>query len=91
MNKIWTAALIMGVCAGLSACGMTKEKLGMGKKAPNEFMVSTRAPLSLPPKYDLLPVNQQNYTDGSASERQSVSEESDLSKADKKLLSKMED
>ena len=42
----------------LSACGsLTKEKLGLGKSAPDEFMVSTRQPLSLPPEYDLRPVS----------------------------------
>ena len=41
----------------LSACSMfTKDNLGLGKKAPDEFMVTNRKPLSLPPEYDLRPV-----------------------------------
>ncbi len=53
--------LIIGLMltAALSACSnVTKEKLGLNKKAPNEFMVTTRPPLSLPPEYDLRPVVQ---------------------------------
>ncbi len=51
--------LIIGLAAiaVLGACSnVTKEKLGLAKKAPNEFMVTTRPPLSLPPEYDLRPV-----------------------------------
>ncbi len=44
--------------AALSACGtLTKEKLGLGKDVPNETSVTPRKPLSLPPEYDLRPVN----------------------------------
>lgn len=53
--------LIIGLMltVALSACSnVTKEKLGLNKKAPNEFMVTTRPPLSLPPEYDLRPVVQ---------------------------------
>lgn len=46
---------------GLTACSnATKQKLGLTKQAPNEFMVSSRAPLSLPPEYDLRPVEGMN-------------------------------
>ena len=42
----------------LAACSnVTKEKLGIAQKAPNEFMVAPKAPLSLPPEYDLRPVS----------------------------------
>lgn len=41
----------------LSACSTaTKEKLGIAKKAPDEFMVVPKAPLTLPPEYDYNPV-----------------------------------
>ena len=50
---------LMLMTAVLSACSnVTKEKLGLNKKAPNEFMVTTRPPLSLPPEYDLRPVTE---------------------------------
>ena len=48
---------LVAMTATLSACSsLTKEKLGLSNKAPNEFMVTTRPPLSLPPEYDLRPV-----------------------------------
>lgn len=62
MKNICLKVIYLGLCIGLGACSTaTKEKLGLKKTAPNEFMVSTRAPLSLPPEYDLLPVNQEIY------------------------------
>ena len=54
MNKTIGLLIIM---LALGACGITKEKLGLGKNVPDETMVSTRKPLSLPPEYDLRPVN----------------------------------
>lgn len=55
-NKI---GFLLGALLALSACStLTKEKLGMTKKAPDEFMVVPRAPLSLPPEYDLRPVTE---------------------------------
>ncbi|MCW8835365.1 MAG: DUF3035 domain-containing protein [Rhodospirillales bacterium] len=39
----------------LSGCDTAKEQLGLTKKAPDEFTVYRRAPLSLPPAYDLRP------------------------------------
>ncbi|MCC6470822.1 MAG: DUF3035 domain-containing protein [Alphaproteobacteria bacterium] len=42
--------------AGLSGCGGTREALGLDKKpAPDEFQVTTRQPLALPPNYQLRP------------------------------------
>jgi hypothetical protein len=40
----------------LASCGMTKEKLGMAKQAPDERLVEQRRPLSLPPRFDERPV-----------------------------------
>lgn len=39
----------------LSACGDVKKELGVGRNSPDEFMVVKRAPLTLPPDYDLRP------------------------------------
>lgn len=55
MNKI---IAVLSMVLILGACGMTKEKLGLGKNIPDETMVSTRKPLSVPPEYDLRPVNE---------------------------------
>ncbi|MEM7679569.1 MAG: DUF3035 domain-containing protein [Pseudomonadota bacterium] len=47
------AVLTLGV---LTACSGTKEKLGLDKKkAPDEFAVVKRAPLSMPPGFQLDP------------------------------------
>lgn len=51
--------IIAAFCAvlALNACGsINRETLGLDKKAPNEFMVSTKAPLTMPPEADLNPV-----------------------------------
>ena len=41
--------------AGLAACDNLKSQLGLGKQAPDEFRVVSRAPLSLPPDFTLRP------------------------------------
>ena len=38
----------------LGACDTLKDELGMSKQSPDEFRVVARAPLSLPPDYNLL-------------------------------------
>jgi len=51
---ITTLAMVAG--AALSGCGGTREALGLDKKpAPDEFQVTTRQPLALPPNYQLRP------------------------------------
>ncbi len=52
-----TGWIIVSVCAAvyLGGCEQTRELLGQTKKAPDEFAVYTRAPLSLPPEYSLKP------------------------------------
>lgn len=87
MKKMLSWVLMLGLCTAISACGLTKEKLGMSKKAPNEFMVGSRAPLSLPPEFDLVPVTEP----AAAAQNEVIAQEpaEDLSGADKKLLSKM--
>ena len=46
--------LIIGTI-GLGGCENAKETIGLGKQAPDEFAVVTRAPLNIPPKFDLRP------------------------------------
>ncbi|MCM1324496.1 MAG: DUF3035 domain-containing protein [Acetobacter sp.] len=39
----------------LTACGMTKEDLGMARSKPDESQVSSRAKLVVPPDYGVRP------------------------------------
>ncbi len=39
----------------LSACGGVKDTLGLNRQAPDEFRVVSRAPLTLPPDFNLRP------------------------------------
>lgn len=39
----------------LSACSTSKETFGLGKQSPDEFQVIARAPLTLPPNFQLRP------------------------------------
>ncbi|WP_299439905.1 DUF3035 domain-containing protein [uncultured Rhodospira sp.] len=52
----WVAiGIAAGLLAGLGGCDNPKRALGLDKQAPDEFAVVTRAPLSLPPEYNLTP------------------------------------
>ncbi len=55
MRILMVFCLILSVAA---CSGMTKEKLGLAKKTPNEKLVEQRAPLSMPPEFHLRPVNE---------------------------------
>lgn len=59
MNKVGRlgTALLMGGLTGLAGCGggTVQENLGMGKRQPDEFQVVRRAPLVLPPDFNLRP------------------------------------
>jgi hypothetical protein len=47
-------AMAMVALLALGACDTLKDELGMSKQSPDEFRVVARAPLSLPPDYNLL-------------------------------------
>lgn len=49
------AVVFTGICLALSGCGNMRDTLGLGKNTPDEFAVVTRAPLSMPPTYELRP------------------------------------
>lgn len=51
------AATAMLACLGpaLSGCGEVREALGQGKRPPDEFAVTARAPLSVPPEFGVRP------------------------------------
>ncbi len=51
------AICMLSLAVVLSACSnATKEKLGLSKQAPNEFLVSNKAPLTMPPGTELNPI-----------------------------------
>lgn len=54
-----TSSLAVAVAAALSlaagGCSNLKETLGLSKQSPDEFKVVSRAPLSMPPDYNLRP------------------------------------
>lgn len=54
-----TSSLAVAVAAALSlaagGCSNIKETLGLSKQSPDEFKVVSRAPLSMPPDYNLRP------------------------------------
>lgn len=54
--RAWIAGgIAAGLLAALPACDNAKRTLGLEKTPPDEFAVVTRAPLSLPPEYNLRP------------------------------------
>jgi hypothetical protein len=55
VNRVFSAALLATGAMALSACGHTKEALGLAKVTPDEFRVVTKAPLVVPPDYDMRP------------------------------------
>ena len=55
MRRVVTLALIGGFAAALSACDSIRESAGIGKDTPDEFAVVTKAPLVIPPDFNLHP------------------------------------
>lgn len=53
MKRIFSVTLAIGVTLSLTACENAKRVFGQTKRAPDEFAVYTRAPLSLPPDFGL--------------------------------------
>jgi hypothetical protein len=47
--------LILAVGVGVGGCDATRQALGLGKTAPDEFEVVSHAPLTMPPSYVLVP------------------------------------
>ncbi len=58
-GQLRAALLLTGSALALTACSSTSDTLsrtfGLTRDAPDEFMVTTRAPLSMPPDYSLRP------------------------------------
>ena len=50
------AALVAALCAiALSGCSSIRDLAGLQKKSPDEFAVTTKAPLVIPPDFNLRP------------------------------------
>jgi hypothetical protein len=54
-NRVLAAVALVGAAVSLNACNHAREAMGMTKVTPDEFRVVTKAPLTLPPEYDLRP------------------------------------
>src|ERR1700742_770335 len=55
LRRILTVALLAGTAAGLAGCDTIRDASGLGKDAPDEFAVVTKAPLVIPPDFNLRP------------------------------------
>ncbi len=53
--KNYKLATLGIITLSISACSTTKEQFDFSKKAPDEFAVVTRAPLEMPPNFNLRP------------------------------------
>jgi hypothetical protein len=54
-TPILLTALAVGLTLATGGCSGLKETLGLSKQSPDEFKVVSRAPLSMPPDYNLKP------------------------------------
>jgi DUF3035 family protein len=54
-GQVLRAALVAGAVLSLVGCDSIREAVGNGKEAPDEFAVLTKAPLIIPPDYNLRP------------------------------------
>jgi hypothetical protein len=54
-TPILIAALVVALPLATGGCSGVKETLGLTKQSPDEFKVVSRAPLSMPPDYNLRP------------------------------------
>lgn len=72
MRSLITVLAITAMGASLSACSSASKALGLTKQAPNEFNILTKAPLTVPPEYNLRPPQigassaENNYTQEAA-------------------------
>ncbi len=50
-----TLLALLAATAALGGCQALRDAAGIGKKPPDEFAVTTKAPLVIPPGYNLMP------------------------------------
>lgn len=55
MKKIVPLALVAVLGLGLSSCASFERAAGAAKNRPDEFKILTKAPLEIPPEYNLVP------------------------------------
>lgn len=55
LKGTWRALGIAVAVLALGACSGVREQLGLNKSSPDEFKVVSRAPLSIPPEFNLRP------------------------------------
>lgn len=55
MKRIVLAGFLVTIALTTVACEGTKEQFDISKKAPDEFAITKRAPLEMPPDYTLRP------------------------------------
>jgi len=74
-SHLLRAALLAGTALTLCGCDTIRDAAGMGKQPPDEFAVLTKAPLVVPPDYNLkpprpgaAPTNQSDPTDSAQSQ-----------------------
>jgi len=54
--RVWKAVIALGACAtALAGCQSLRDAAGLTKKSPDEFAVTTKAPLVIPPDFNLRP------------------------------------
>ena len=74
MRKIISVSLILAGGVAISGCSSATKALGIKQSAPNEFNILTKAPLVVPPEYNLRPPRvgessyENNYTQKAARE-----------------------
>ncbi|MBT5517532.1 MAG: DUF3035 domain-containing protein [Rhodobiaceae bacterium] len=55
VSSCFKMMMVLGLAAGVAACGGDNQALGYSKNAPDEFNVVRKAPLILPPDFNLRP------------------------------------
>ncbi|GAA0529071.1 hypothetical protein FHS83_002386 [Rhizomicrobium palustre] len=55
IRMLRNAALLAAAAVALAGCDTIRNAAGMDKSAPDEFAVTTKAPLVIPPDFNLLP------------------------------------
>ncbi len=72
MRKIISVSLVIAGGVAMSGCSSATKALGLKQSAPNEFNILTKAPLVVPPEYNLRPPRvgessyENNYTQKAA-------------------------
>lgn len=55
VRSLRAAAMVVVAAGALAGCDTLRSAAGMDKSAPDEFAVLTKAPLTIPPDYNLMP------------------------------------